>query len=68
MTELSRCPNCGSQTLKHLKDQVARFECTNKWCRRFDRNDYIKSAMQNYDNRVDLEKIFEICFEGVNSE
>ena len=67
MTNLSRCPNCGSQTLKNLKDQLAKFECTNKWCRRFDKFDYIKSAIQNYDQRVDIDKILELCFKGVKS-
>ena len=62
---LSKCPNCGSKTLKALKDQTADFECTNKWCRRFDKFDYIKSAMLNY-IQVNRDEIFKICFKGVN--
>ena len=66
MAKLSRCPACGSNTLKRIKQPLARFECRNKWCRRFDTFDYISIALRNYGNHIDIEKIFKLCFEGVN--
>jgi len=66
--QISRCPECGSMTLKQINEPLCRFVCQNKWCNRFGTFDYIFAALKHYDNKIDINKIFELCYEGVNKE
>ena len=67
--EWSKCPKCGSDTLKYINESTALFDCQNKYCgQRMDRNDYIKWALQNFGSKIDKKAIFIMCLTGVNKE
>lgn len=70
-THYSRCPVCNSRWLLEVPkewNKTHRFECHNLGCgKKFTTLEYIQKALEHYNNVINIENIFYICYYGVNN-
>ena len=64
----SQCPKCGDPDgLIYIAQTLADFDCL-ECGQRMDKRDYIEWAIKNFNHKIDMKKIFEICIGGVNND